>query len=262
MSIIKDGHDVTNVFVGETLINGAYVGNRIIFPTYVETGLEHHFDGLDNLGTGVHDSNASTWKDLITGTSASLTNTVWQPDGIALDGDNSLISYTGVNVPASYTIFSTHTVTKMTGMYPRFYAEHPYPSLYLSYSRNYSYTFYGHGKDTEFLPRFQPPLNTKIHTAVRYIQNGGKVEIFINGVPYGTIPVSQNAGTTATKHLGNRGSDRLRGLTGIIHEHMVYTRALTNEEIMNNFRVSQGRYMLTQVKSSNITYKTAYEKEV
>ena len=32
--------------------------------SYIKRGLSHHWDGIDNAGTGVHDSTTGTWKDL------------------------------------------------------------------------------------------------------------------------------------------------------------------------------------------------------
>ena len=53
---------------------------------YVTDGLVVHWDAIDNAGTGVHDPNATTWKNLGTGGSAydlTIHHGVWA-DGNSL----------------------------------------------------------------------------------------------------------------------------------------------------------------------------------
>lgn len=49
---------------------------------YVQSGLIAHWDAIDNVGTGVHDANATTWKDL-TGLHADMVF----PNGTLIGGN-------------------------------------------------------------------------------------------------------------------------------------------------------------------------------
>ena len=58
---------------------------------YVQSGLIGHWDAIDNVGTGVHDANATTWKDL-TGLHADMVF----PNGTLIGGNYYDMAKTGV----------------------------------------------------------------------------------------------------------------------------------------------------------------------
>lgn len=56
---------------------------------YVQDGLIAMWDGIENAGWGVHDPNATTWKDLVGGVEASNTHYgiyEWKPNALVLPG--------------------------------------------------------------------------------------------------------------------------------------------------------------------------------
>ena len=55
--------------------------------SYVQEGLVGQYDGIDNQGTGTHDSTATTWKDLVGNNDLTLTNTAAWCRGIGLSMD-------------------------------------------------------------------------------------------------------------------------------------------------------------------------------
>lgn len=222
--------------------------DEITIPEYITDGLAHYFDFNDNEATGTHNPNATGWVDLITGTVATLQNTTWG-DGLVFATNNAKCYYSGENV-VQYTITNTHKIHSLTGVHPRIFAENTYPSLYLQSNIGYAYGFYGQSKDAAIPPYFIPPTNTLVQATLRFTgtvaQGGsGTVELFVNGVKTGEMTnVTINPSAVATKYIGCR-SDNTRTIRGSFFEHLVYTRALSDEEIYNNYLVSTHRYPRT-----------------
>ena len=80
----------------EAVRNGAWAKSGGIVPTardYVQDGLIAMWDGIENAGWGVHDSSATTWKDLVGGNDLVLQNT-------AHFDENSLVSADRDNLTA------------------------------------------------------------------------------------------------------------------------------------------------------------------
>lgn len=73
----------------------------------------------------------------------------------------------------------------------------------------------------------------------------GYVVIYINGVPSGAPGISADpAGITTTNvlRLGNLSADPVRGFDGLIGEVRIYNRALTPDEIEQNYNATKGKY--------------------
>ena len=226
--------------IGENRIVGRYAGEEVVFLDYIAAGLLHRFDGINNEATGVHNPAATTWTDLVTGVQATMQNVAWQDFGVEFSQTTSKVFYSGQNVQ-EYTIFSTHKVASLTGSHPRFFAESPYPSLYLHSNNGYAYAFYGQGKDTFFSPRTTPPTGQLMQAAIRF-GGTGVVELFLNGSYAGAITsVTAYPSPVSTMYIGSRAAND-RALTGSIYEHLVYDRALSDAEIQHNFLVSKSRY--------------------
>ena len=69
----------------------AYVAGKVNSRSYVRSGLIAQYDGIDNVGFGLHDSNATTWNDLTgngnNGTCASASVFSWGDDGWSVNAD-------------------------------------------------------------------------------------------------------------------------------------------------------------------------------
>ena len=73
----------TLAVMAATLIAGAACAATS--ASYVQRGLIAQWDGIDNVGTGVHDPNATVWKDLKGNLDMTLTSKGrWMPRGNAL----------------------------------------------------------------------------------------------------------------------------------------------------------------------------------
>ena len=66
---------------------------------YVQDGLVGHWDGIDNAGTGMHDPNATTWKDLtgITGDGTLAASTKWNGGNCGTNGVDGKPVVVGTN---------------------------------------------------------------------------------------------------------------------------------------------------------------------
>lgn len=61
--------NVKDLFLGSTKVSSAWLGTQKVWPEwtnpYVTDGLIAMWDGEWNAGPGIHDPQASVWKDLI-----------------------------------------------------------------------------------------------------------------------------------------------------------------------------------------------------
>ena len=233
---------VTARYIGQRHVIGRYVGARQIFVDFILRGLIHHFDGRNNVGSGVHDPNADEWVDLVTGATATMQDVSWLDFGVRFANPTSKVFYQGQSVD-NYTIFNTHKVEDYQGLHPRLFGEAPYPTLYLHSTVNYAYALFGQGKDAFFVPQTVPPIGTLIFTAMRF-GSTGVVDLFCNGVLTASLSnVLLDPAPVPTMYIGCRAAND-RAFRGEIYEHLVYNRALSDQEIYHNFLVSNHRYQL------------------
>ena len=230
-------------YVGDKPVVARYIGNKKVFEEkWVVRGAIHRFCGVDNVGAGVHDSYGTNWTDIIGGVQATLQNVSWTDNSALFAGNaDAKITYAGQNV-RDYTIISTHKTEGYIGAHPRIWGEMPYPSLFINTNVGV-YGFYGQGKDTTFTPRISSKIGEKIHTTMRYAHGQNKVELFVNGVKATEVTgVTAAPGDVDMMTIGARPTTNDRTFHGEFYEHAVYSVALTDEEIMQNFRVSNRTY--------------------
>jgi len=237
------GNKVRRRCIGDMRVWARYVGDELIFDHAVhgQRSLQTHFDVRNNTGQGFHDPTAGTWHDLKGGAVAALANASWGQDGgVVFNGTTSKVSYTGFPLTGGtneYTILNVHKIAALTGQHPRIWAESPYPSLYLHSNNQYGYGFFGQGRDAVFPARFTPPVGTLIQAALRF--SGTTVDLFVNGRYIDSLTgVTGTIGNPNPIFLGARAAND-RTLNGAIYEHLVYNRALTDEEMVEAFAVSR-----------------------
>jgi hypothetical protein len=79
-----------------------------------------------------------------------------------------------------------------------------------------------------------PAFNTWFHVAVAYDSTATAPSIYLNGVPLAIASTAASAGTYGSEGdavIGNRASDGLRGISGIIDEFRVHSRPLVSAEL-------------------------------
>jgi len=231
---------VTARYIGDKHVIGRYIGKQQVFGDYIHQGLIHHFDGHNNTGNGTFDPDADVWIDLVTGIQAILQNVSWQNYGVSFTSTASKVFYSGQNVQ-QYTIFNTHMITDFIGLHPRVFGENPYPTLYLNSNLNYPYSLFAQGKDAPFIPSIIPTQGSVMQAAIRF-SGSETVDLFYNGILTANITdVVSYPSPVSTMYIGCREADD-RTFTGKIYEHLVYNRALTDDEVYHNYLVSTQRY--------------------
>jgi len=239
--------EIAKVFAKGNPIDKVYKGDEQIFPlNYIRDGLVLHFDGIDNEGTGVHNSNATKWIDLIGGIETILTSVTWTDNALLFNGNNSRVTYNPLKSTASMPEYTISVVAKARkqGTHPRFFAEVQFPTLYAHSSNGYAYGYYGQGLDTTFKPEIVISENREVVT-IRKRADSRRIELFRNGELLSSVTLSNNgqeAQWKSTQVIGNR-DDHTRGLYGEISDLKVYTAALTDEQIMQNYLVDRKRYI-------------------
>jgi hypothetical protein len=233
-------------YIGEKRVAARYIGENLVFaesePWYITDGLAHHYDFINNTGDG-HDPLAAVWADLAGGVDMDLQNIAFGDRALVFAGNNNAKGiYRGVNL-REFTIFNTHAFSALTPLiHPRVFAENPSPTLYAQSGQGYAYAYYGQGLDRAFAPPYIPTVNQIMHTAIRWKGPGNPAELFVDGVQVGQVgPISVYPTATTLKYLGGN-SGTTRTFAGEFFEHMVYTKPLTDGEIMHNFVVSKKRY--------------------
>ena len=237
-------------------------GAKISAKSYVQDGLVAMWDGIENAGWGKHDPNATVWKDL-TGDGYDAT----MVDGIFLDDCASLTGST--NAKSLATLMKDIPVEKDW-------------TFQICFDWKL-YTISGAGYRGLFSPRSDNRAYSLNIYYNRYVENSGTLSGYdlvgsnpTIGVGIGKLSLSlvwnhdlwgRYEGTNAFRRVikdgnvvvGSRGtgnySDSLpfdRGI-GLAHHYgpnayfynlRVYSRDLTNEEIIKNYAIDKARFKL------------------
>ena len=225
---------------------------------YITEGLFHHFDAIDNVGTGIHDPNTTIWKDLVGSRDGTvLGGAPWRNgDSLEMLGNaaNTKVSFSGniqpiINNGGDYTLTTVMYMvnTPVSGnAHPRICGDPQYPSIYFSTATApgallHRIYFYGNPPDTNFQPHTYPNYLTRFDITINYSATTKIVELYINGEYKANLPnVNPRTGTT-TAYIGGN-STNTRCLTGHFCNYMVYNRKLSPHEIMQNFKTNKSRF--------------------
>lgn len=93
--------------------NSFLAGGKLTAKSYVQDGLIAMWDGIENAGWGVHDPNATTWKNLVTGVDSTVpvpssTLPTCLADGWSFDGSRQ-----GFSQDALSTVLHIESVYKL-----------------------------------------------------------------------------------------------------------------------------------------------------
>jgi len=235
------------------------IGINIYLP-YVKDGLVLWYDGIDNGGIGLHNDNTSasknTWADLsgngntMTIADTDFTSTDgWSNNCLILDGTTHTINS---NNPLKNQTLSNQTYTvevifqktaigihrSIDGINSGFNLTHSTTERGLTYINGGVNDFYSYSKNVS-------PLNTKLSYSGTYIKNAS-----IN-----TVKMYTNSTDVFINNDGNWPSNIPRIPTGMattlnynsiksnyIYSVRIYSRVLTDAEILQNFNLDKVRY--------------------
>jgi hypothetical protein len=231
-------------YFGEQEIIERYVGEQLIFSykNYPQRSILSHFHGKQN-----RDIENRVWTDLIQGLIGTFGDgAVWVNDGVRFNAAaNSFISYPNQNAARAFTICHTFEIavrgsSSGAGSFPRLSDAYGQVSIYLrTNSPIGAVSMYYSNRDLVFSnPHFIPKLNTRYNVIVRWDGTSSPVEVFINGILFGTIQApTATIPNVAVRYIGNRAAGD-RGLNGVIYQHAFYDDCLTDDEINQFARVA------------------------
>lgn len=254
--IILNNTNTTGVQLGSESIVRAVIDNDVVWEReYITNGLVHHYDAINNTGSG-HNPLATVWKDLVgTNDGALQFGGDWiGGDSLRFNGNNRVM-FNGA-ITSDYTIMTTMSLVK-SGTHPRLFGDPRFPTVYFHTNAGtsilYAFAFYSLQAggvvtyDDTFNTRptaVVPQANTRMHVAIRSTGSGGpaRVELFVNGIKVGEttreVPAVAN---TANAYLGGN-STTTRFFNGTMSNFMRFDRALSDYEIHNNALVDKLRY--------------------
>lgn len=223
--------------------------------TYSENGLIVYLDAKKNTTNG-HSNNTSTWEDLSgNGYNATLyNNPTWTNNSIIFDGETNFgriektanLSYeSGITIEARLKLLSTEVFNDENEI--PFLGNWNQAGLGLLYKKNG--TFASNFYTTNGLKALN---NTETNNLNEYItiamtHNGTKATLYINGVQKAVLN-NTNAITPSEAPIGIGGNPQVTSQIMDIYAHtefqnvLIYNRALTSEEIENNYKTDLSRY--------------------
>lgn len=221
--------------------------------TYIQSNLIAHLDGINNTGLG-HSSEATTWKDTIGNFDVALSGSPsWTTNSIIFDGINdygTIANMTSITFPRGLTIESrikiisnnslpvNNTITILDniinttpegGLGQYFIAENETFSTKLSARELFTLT--------------TSPIYKEDFVTITTTYDNKYIKLYINGVLYdqkiiaSTYTSSSLPITIAKKALNESEYSNIE-----FQEIRIYDKALTENEILRNYKVDEIRY--------------------
>ena len=214
---------------------------------YVQDGLIAMWDGIENVGWGAHDPNATVWKDLVGGAEASNVYYgiyEWKPNALVLPGitEHSL----------SFTLQNLTDAVNQNNV-----------SVELVFKPE-------HGTATGNNAIFGFGINQRIlwiwGAATTTIRGSGKKQSqdfitdgVVNGITYSGGNIYKNGFLHGVASVGTQTATENRGqisgyysavgnytsLCGDVHSIRVYNRNITPAEIVANYAIDKARFNIT-----------------
>lgn len=238
------GTNIVKAFLGQTELANIAIGDELLFnkdlSPYAKGNVLAYLDGIDNAGYGVHDSNATVWKNLAGNTDWDLSvHSDWQSNSLYFDGTWNAI---GPKVAASdMTVECVFLMERavsfgwsFAGSYPRLSTVYTSSTLQCYIRGNTGNGVYASGYN---------------HLAI-VLTNGGKTgKIYSNGVLNTSFSCNMPYGTSYTNNfrLCGYGTQSNADTTTAynkakIYRCSIYTRELSAEEIASNYQIDKVRF--------------------
>ena len=216
-------------------------------PTeYVQDGLLAFWDGIQNIGSGVHVDGTNVWKDLVGGYEFSLTGTTIGDNSMIFDGTAS--SYGTLSATDTS---STFLAAKSGTLEIVYRSTSSAASQVLMQSTGASGLAYAIWETSKILPytsgsqasqqsfSFSSGTSTNF-VAVRY-SSSAPISAIANGSALVSAGGSSWASPGTETFIGNRAT-KATGFTGSIYAIRLYDRQLTNPEILANQALDRSRF--------------------
>ena len=215
---------------------------------YIQDGLVAMWDGIENAGWGVHDQNATTWKDLSgNGHALLLSGTaLFGADHAELDGSGFFYKSTDISPFFAKTGLTAQVVsTKIDagnneglysiGLNTRFLW------IWNSFQQgggemSFSKFVYSHNVGSTF-----PNIARDAKTSFTITHANGVANTFVNKTADRTVSVSPLS-VSGTDRIAIGKIQNYQNFEGNIYCVRHYSRALTDEEIAHNYEIDKARF--------------------
>ena len=220
---------------------------------YIQDGLIAMWDGIENAGWGVHDSNAAIWKELVNGWDLPMpSGTVWNEDSVG-PSNTSEAGYFGkaskqemsvamaANNAAAFEISFLKTGDSISPKWSTSSGQGP--NFYLRFLNN-QVAMYNNGGMTgsgHYFYNFRLSKNV-FHTLVLNMESGKKCQVYADGVK---VDESRNVGNFNVS-LWKTGNYIQEWCFQYEKQYCwrIYNRVLTNSEIAANHDIDVARFNL------------------
>lgn len=223
---------------------------------YVKDGLIVHYDGINNTGTG-HNNSATIWKDLSgNGNDGNLNGCIWNEDNLSLDGKSFVKANTN---PLFHEIGGTPDMTvevvseKVSKTYGAIIGlsvdvnKFSYMTLWTCngndgrcYSVEYSGTAGATNWQQKTFSYTDIPLNTK--KSISYGKNATNYFTYCNADKKDDVAISNSLGWKSNEFYIGRPTSNNYYFEGKIYSVRIYNRALTEQEIQQNYQIDKVRF--------------------
>ena len=247
--------EIVKVYKRDTQRVEEIYANRQILDTskYVQDNLVLFYDGLNNTGSG-HSNKATTWKDLSTsnfdGTLMNFGDNSWTNNSLTFDGIDDWVKiaqmdYSNITVEVVmeyYNLDGDSEIDVVTNWQSGGYGIDIHDSTYRD--RN-TFAFLLSGKGYQYIQSDNPAKIGKKYiltgsydgSIVKFWENGIKKESNLEG----TIGNTQD--NTVMVLGGNpKGENSDASFNGKIYAVRIYSKALTDEEVKQNYELDVQRY--------------------
>lgn len=226
---------------------GATLGTSVASTSmYVSNGLVACWDGIENAGVGMHDANATVWKDVVGGYEFALTGVTVEADRMTFDG--TATSYGTLDSAGSTATFGAAKNGTMEIVFASRTASGTQVLLQSTSGIGLAFGFYQGNilSSTVSSPVFPFAQGTATNSiSIRYSSSKPVSPIYTNGssLVSGTGNNSWGSPNSTTTFIGVRANkaDNTH-FPGSIYSIRLYNRQLTDEEIAANYMVDRMRF--------------------
>ena len=226
------------------------VSNAVGADEYVKSGLILHLDGLDNTKNG-HNNSTNVWGDLSgNNNNGTIKGASWLNDGLYFDGVDDWVPIKELNYPefTAEVTFSTNKIT--TGIDSKIICNHDqggFDICILSNSSNISSNPYISGQYRQLISELEIELNKKYNVTIT--TDGTESNLYMNGELVSNIsigggvigyPINNTVLALGVNPTGS--SAEASFFNGAIYSVRMYNRALTEQEVKNNYEVDRLRF--------------------
>ena len=246
-------------------LNNSYMNEQKIIPIWRDLTYNGNDGILYNFDLSKYCDNVNDTETLLSGNIVPVDRSGWDKKGLKFDGKDDVMAFPGKITKDEYTISVYICIARAQGTeYHRIIStgnnsSSGFPSMVLN-SRSTNLRLFGHGRDELWdtasgsTKNQLYPSETTVGVDIIQIDHvykriasplSGTLTLYVNGEyrHHRTgVTSTTNFSSVDWSALGGRLSDISRQLHGTYYSFMVYNKALTTEEIKQNYNLNVSRY--------------------